>query len=62
VVGRIFPPVLLPVTGALLELVNPATPTGKATWVLLLALGGGMTVWRRRQRAKGISDSENEMI
>jgi len=49
VVGQVFPLTLLPVTGALLELVNPATRSGKVTWALSLVIGIGVAVWRRRR-------------
>jgi len=52
VVGQVFPLALLPVTGSLLELLNPATPPGKVTWGLLLAIGAGGAAWRRWAKNK----------
>jgi len=42
------PRFFLPVTGGLLELVDPRTPQGGIFW-LLFGLGGGLALWLRRR-------------
>jgi hypothetical protein len=45
------PLLLLPVTGGLLELVDPRTPQGRVSWmVILVVAAGGWLWWRRRSR------------
>jgi hypothetical protein len=43
---------LLPVTGGLLDLVDPRTPQGRVSWmvILVVAAAGGWLWWRRRSR------------
>ncbi|MCB0197772.1 MAG: DUF11 domain-containing protein [Anaerolineae bacterium] len=45
-----LPRVVLPVTGGLAALVDPRTPYGQVTWLLLLVTGLGTAGWLRRRR------------
>ncbi len=44
------PPVTLPVTGGLLDLVNPRTLQGKVSWAGVLLVAAGVFLWRRWRR------------